>query len=1134
MEVKLRNVWKGFQYDRIEGNLEVFESDGLVLISGCVTTTSPFGSKAGFDTRLDYHPLMLQYRPRRERAWFLAPIAVSRYEGIRQCAASAWVNNEGFLYMHYHKNAMPMVVHFSGFAFCSNDEEDAYELQSIQKLKIEEVDPPRAQRCGDLVMLQGCFQESKLGSSEKVAVLPKDLRPKREVRCLAPLLVNPDPQSKRDDQNFDDYVGLESIAITVQPDGGIYVQGGFVYNVDKKGHMRKLSQKKKGKVCLDGVRFLLCDGMPLKTSSAVKRKEAKESNDVKPEVSSLMQKFGGAGRSGRSAVCKRLPCGVVVLEGSLDCANLRNTKLALAQLPDKCRPGRRQSFFTRDRSEERCRVDIDQWGRIFCPESPGTDGVELSGILFVACDEPPTADPRDWDWDELDLQYAAASEEITGQHKQLVDEFIQRCNKYEWDRFDRTIRNHMRMPLGDLRLRGHRRDPFNFGWEHEHKRRAWVKLQEPLRTNWGIQTPQQLWQLPQKMLVKVLDTTPCSDLTARDRKDLLDVNEWYHKFWESNRQPGQTFKHLEELADELAAEMFERWDLDAQVKGLLDNNYKLPEALEKFFPKKRWKEQPAQKDLSEQDKVEFDRIRQFFYYHETNGNSMTHCSLKGCSDTFTDTGKWFFPDSVGVQDELFKGIAWLYDRRIYHYISERQTARFPFIEDFDIQADPDFADAVPVPEGEERSKPPDWLIMEKPKRHGDGLSDVTGDPGILMKMRAACIRMLFSQMDELRCLVYSASGYNKGKDKLKTSFHLVWPDLVVDADSAPLLRELTLVIFSDSSGDLKKLKRHAFLGRLYETLLKLEKGVPEVEGNCWSNVFDKTTISATNGLRLPYNDKASMKPTPEEKERIKRGEVSKSAAKKVRVIEGRPSKAIGEILFKFPDDNNIIGMSIEDRAARVEAKWVKDEQSIEKWQWIKQGSCRIDVNDQVRSTLTQVAPSQEANQIFEKWKKEGFAKKQGLRYFASGNDDGLHAVYPNIKLCSLSVQKFTELWDELIEVECEAYENSNQEELFKALSSGKWIHVTETQALWRTHVSGQYEMKDPMTSWAMRKLKRPAEVLYVRFQNGNDQEMTGKVIVDGPDEIRSPLEKILESERDFERDDRAVMTTLDTRSMMLK
>lgn len=52
---------------------------------------------------------------------------------------------------------------------------------------------------------------------------------------------------------------------------------------------------------------------------------------------------------------------------------------------------------------------------------------------------------------------------------------------------------------------------------------------------------------------------------------------------------------------------------------------------------------------------------------------------------------------------------------------------------------------------------------------------------------------------------------------------------------------------------------HSFLFRL--------KNQPWIWGNCWSNVFDKTTISATNGLRLPYNDKASMKPTPEEKAR---------------------------------------------------------------------------------------------------------------------------------------------------------------------------------------------------------------------------------------------------------------------------
>lgn len=48
--------------------------------------------------------------------------------------------------------------------------------------------------------------------------------------------------------------------------------------------------------------------------------------------------------------------------------------------------------------------------------------------------------------------------------------------------------------------------------------------------------------------------------------------------------------------------------------------------------------------------------------------------------------------------------------------------------------------------------------------------------------------------------MYSASGFNKGKDKLKTSFHLVWPQLVVDSDSAPWLREITLMIFRALDG----------------------------------------------------------------------------------------------------------------------------------------------------------------------------------------------------------------------------------------------------------------------------------------------------------------------------------------------
>eukprot|EP00435_Cladocopium_sp_Y103_P015844 s3314_g3.t3 len=831
-KVKFRNAWKGFAFDRIiDDQLEVFspaenDTEGLVVISGCVTTTQPMQNKENYDIRLNNDVLDLKYRPR-QRRWFLTPITVSRYEGIRQCGASAWVTDEGHIYMHFSRNAIPMVVHFSGFAFSNKSQDDGIELTLVQKegdakkqLKFDEEDPPMAYRCGDLVLLQGCFQEAKnLGmSSEKVALLPEGLRPVRLVRCLAPLLVSPDPQAK--DQPESSFVGVESIAITVQPDGGIYVQGGFVYNNDKKGHMRKLPQKKRGKVCLDGVRFLCTNQTtPVEICKAVQPKELRDSAvPQQAAVKSLVQSLSG-GQARRSAVCKKLPGNVVVLEGAVDSVRLRNPKLAVARLPENCRPPQRMCFFTRDRSEERCRVDIDKWGRIFCPESPGADGVELSGIIFVASQSPVQETPRDWDWDELNLQYAAASEETPGMAHRLVDELIQRCNKHEWERFKVKIYHHLRLPLGDLCLRGSGRDPFNFG-NHNHERNAWKSMEHPLGQTWGIRTPQQLFQLPQHMLEKVLDETPNVTLDHRDRRRLIEMSRGYHRSWEVKRQPGMTFKYLQDLATEVADEMFERWDFDAQVKGLLDNDSKPPEALRRYFGGRRYKDQPGQRNLREDEKDKFETIRQFFYYHETNGNSMTHCSLKGCSDTFTNTGKWFFPDSRSIQDELFQSIAWLYEREIYHYISERQTARFPFIEDFDIQADVDYA---PTPPGQERPNPPDELIMNKPTREGD---KVFGDPGELMQRRASCIRKLYSDIDDLRCLVYSASGFNKGKDKLKTSFHLVWPQLVVDSDSAPWLREITLMIFKEESA-----KPGSYLAELQKKLLSLEKGVPADEGD---------------------------------------------------------------------------------------------------------------------------------------------------------------------------------------------------------------------------------------------------------------------------------------------------------------
>ena len=90
------------------------------------------------------------------------------------------------------------------------------------------------------------------------------------------------------------------------------------------------------------------------------------------------------------------------------------------------------------------------------------------------------------------------------------------------------------------------------------------------------------------------------------------------------------------------------------------------------------------------------------------------------------------------------------------------------------------------------------------------------------------------------------SGYNKGKDRLKTSFHLVWPELIVEPGTAGLLREVTLELFDEETQ-----KEGSFLQKLRKTLMRYYKS------NDWFNVFDKTTISATNGLRLPYNDKVS-------------------------------------------------------------------------------------------------------------------------------------------------------------------------------------------------------------------------------------------------------------------------------------
>merc|ERR1719183_2566093 len=87
--------------------------------------------------------------------------------------------------------------------------------------------------------------------------------------------------------------------------------------------------------------------------------------------------------------------------------------------------------------------------------------------------------------------------------------------------------------------------------------------------------------------------------------------------------------------------------------------------------------------------------------------------------------------------------------------------------------------------------------MNPPHRNHDG--QVDGDPGEFMRRRASVLHMLYPQFETLEVCVYSASGYNKGKDLLKSSFHLVWPQLIVDADRAPVIRHVTLKLFQDET-----------------------------------------------------------------------------------------------------------------------------------------------------------------------------------------------------------------------------------------------------------------------------------------------------------------------------------------------
>lgn len=475
---------------------------------------------------------------------------------------------------------------------------------------------------------------------------------------------------------------------------------------------------------------------------------------------------------------------------------------------------------------------------------------------------------------------------------------------------------------------------------------------------------------------------------------------------------------------------------------------------------------------------------------------MTHCSLMGSQDFFTTTGKWHFPDSPHVQQQLFENIAWLFPKEIYLYISERQTPRFPFIEDLDIQCAVDWEG--PLPAGQ-APKPPDSLIMNFPMRNEKG--EVYGDPGELMRKRAYAVHLIYPHLDHLECLVYSASGHNKGKDMLKASFHLVWPQLIVDPDRAPVIRHATLGVFHAETRRVG-----SFIAHLHNRLLQLH------ESNNWELVFDSTTINARNGLRLPYSDKASMVIESEaDRLAVKQGTLSKTKAFKKRVKENRPSKAVGSIRFDFDKDpetgNNIM----------TSAKWVSDSKSHPISKFIALGTCRRDPNNPPDLTPWQLGPDV----------LDLLPTKPGEEFYVEGEADGegghwvTHKPFPNIRRYDRETRDFVRQFTEALKDEQDALQEEAQFELLRRIV-GTWVLVTDKSAVWRASAAGQCDVKCPDWSWTSKRLQRPAEVAYMRSR--------GKVVLDGQPEV---TEAILRALKNFTRaDDNAVMPIYDLTKML--
>merc|ERR1719162_342703 len=110
--------------------------------------------------------------------------------------------------------------------------------------------------------------------------------------------------------------------------------------------------------------------------------------------------------------------------------------------------------------------------------------------------------------------------------------------------------------------------------------------------------------------------------------------------------------------------------------------------------------------------------------------------------------------------------------------------------------------------------------------------------------------------------VFNASGWDRVKNCVKVSVHLVAPYILVTPERLTAIRERMLEYLGECS---------EYKGHPIEALLK--EYLEEHEDNTWDKVVDQTVTSGTNGLRMPYCDKAQRTLKREFVERKAQGEI---------------------------------------------------------------------------------------------------------------------------------------------------------------------------------------------------------------------------------------------------------------------